>query len=108
MGKHCLLDLFDCDEKLLNDEKFLRFLLEGAANSTGAKVLQISSYKFYPQGATVICLLSESHISIHTWPEDKKAAADVYTCGNSDPKIACDILISGLKSTNNKLSYIER
>lgn len=108
MGKHYLLDLFDCDVELLNDERFLRCLLEEAAVAAGAKVLQISSYKFYPQGATVICLLSESHISIHTWPEERKAAADVYTCGDSDPQISCKMLIEKLRSENNKLSYIER
>jgi S-adenosylmethionine decarboxylase len=53
-------------------------------------------------------LLSESHISIHTWPEDGKAAVDVYTCGDSNPKIGCDIIIQQLFATNHTLSYIER
>jgi S-adenosylmethionine decarboxylase len=108
MGKHYLLNLFDCNPELLNNELFLRELLQEAAEASGAKVLMVSSYKFHPQGVTVICLLSESHISIHTWPEEQKAAADIFTCGNCNPKIGCDILTFKLQSTNSKLSYIER
>lgn len=108
MGKHYLLNLFNCDGQLLNDELFLRTLLQEAAEASGAKVLMVSSYKFHPQGVTVICLLSESHISIHTWPEDHKAAADIYTCGNCDPKIGCDLLVEKLKSADSQLTYIER
>ena len=92
----------------MNDEHYLVRLLEEAAVISGATVLQTVFKKFDPQGATVICLLSESHISIHTWPEEGKAAVDVYTCGDSDPKLGCDMIISQLHSTNHTLSYIER
>jgi S-adenosylmethionine decarboxylase len=92
----------------LNDEHYLVRLLEAAAVISGATVLETVFKKFDPQGATVICLLAESHISIHTWPEEGKAAVDVYTCGDSDPKLGCDMIISQLHSTNHTLSYIER
>jgi S-adenosylmethionine decarboxylase len=108
MGKHYLLNLFDCDAILLDDEYFLRRLLKEAAEASGATVLTVSSHKFQPQGVTVLCLLSESHISIHTWPEESKAAADIFTCGSCDPSIGCDILKSKLISANSKLIYIER
>jgi S-adenosylmethionine decarboxylase len=70
--------------------------------------LQTISKKFEPQGVTIVSLLAESHISIHTWPEEGKAACDVYTCGDSQPKIGCDIIIHQLKSQSHTLSYIER
>jgi S-adenosylmethionine decarboxylase len=108
MGKHYLLNLYGCDFNCLNNEIFLRDLLEIAAESSGAKVLETISYKFDPQGVTAISLLSESHISIHTWPEKGEAAVDIFTCGESNPKIGCDIIIHQLKSDNHTLSYIER
>jgi S-adenosylmethionine decarboxylase len=92
----------------LDDERCLIDLLENAAAASGATVVQTISKKFEPQGVTVICLLSESHISIHTWPEEGKAAVDVYTCGDCNPKIGCDIIIQQLYATNHTLSYIER
>jgi len=92
----------------LDDESCLIDLLENAAAASGATVLQTISKKFYPQGVNVMCLLVESHISIHTWPEEGKAAVDVYTCGDCNPKIGCDIIIHQLSAQNHTLSYIER
>jgi len=108
MGKHFLLNLYGCPFKLLNDPVILIDLLENAAYVSGAHVIQSIHKKFKPQGVTVLTLLSESHISIHTWPEDGNAAVDIFTCGDSNPKIGCDIIIQQLCSTSHTLSYIER
>jgi S-adenosylmethionine decarboxylase len=108
MGKHYLLNLFGCSFVLLNDEDFLIKLLEESARASGATVCQTIFKKFDPQGVTVICLLSESHISIHTWPEEGKAALDVYTCGSANPKIGCDVIIDQLNPSEYKLNYIQR
>lgn len=108
MGKHYLLNLYGCSFALLNDEQFLIRLLEMAANVSGATVVQTIYKKFDPQGCTVLSLLSESHVSIHTWPENGTAAADIYTCGTSNPKLGCDLIIEKLDPTNYKLEYHER
>ena len=108
MGDHYLLNLFGCSFSLLDDERYLIDLLENSAVASGATVVQTISKKFDPQGVTVICLLSESHISIHTWPEEGKAAVDVYTCGDCNPKIGCDIIVHQLCATEHELTYIER
>ena len=108
MGKHFLLNLYGCSSVLLNDERFLIDLMENSAVASGATVLKTVFHKFDPQGITAICLLSESHISIHTWPEEGKAAVDVYTCGDCNPKIGCDIIIQQLYAQDHTLSYIER
>ena len=108
MGKHFLLNLYECCTSLLDNEEFLITLLTEAATASGATVLATASHKFEPHGVTVICLLSESHISIHSWPEESKAAVDVFTCGESTPQIACDMIINELQAMNHKLTYIER
>ena len=108
MGKHYLLNLYGCSYKYLNDEKFLIELLENAATISGATVVQTIFKKFEPQGVTVLILLSESHISIHTWPEKGEAAVDIFTCGDCEPKIGCDVIIQQLSADNHTLSYIER
>jgi S-adenosylmethionine decarboxylase proenzyme len=108
MGDHYLLNLYGCSSIFLDDEYFLVDLIENAAAASGANIIQSISKKFYPQGVTAICLLSESHISIHTWPEIGNAAVDVYTCGNCEPKVGCDIIIEQLKAADYKLTYIKR
>ena len=94
--------------RLLNNENYLKSLLELAADCSGAQVLQTIGHKFQPHGVTAICLLAESHISIHTWPEKGTAAVDIFTCGDANPKIGCDVIIRQLESKNHTLSYIER
>lgn len=108
MGNHYLLNLYGCSFILLNDQEYLINLLENAAHLSGANVVNTIFKKFDPQGVTVLSLLSESHISIHTWPERGEAAVDLFTCGNCDPKIGCKLIIEKLYATKHTLSYIER
>ena len=108
MGKHYLLNLYGCPFDRLNNHRFLVDLLENAAASSGATVVQTIYKKFDPQGVTVLCLLSESHISIHTWPEKGEAAVDIFTCGDCEPKVGCDVIIHQINASNHTLSYIER
>ena len=66
--KHVLFTLYECDPELLDDEDYIRETLFEATNYMGATFLKTQSHKFSPQGVTAVTLLSESHISIHTWP----------------------------------------
>ena len=108
-SKHLLLELYRCDSEKLNDESFLRCTLNRAAKLANATVLNLISNKFEPQGVTAIALLAESHISIHTWPESKYSAVDIFTCGqNMVPELASQYLIEALKAGEHFLRVIER
>ena len=108
-SKHLLLELYGCDYEKLNDESFLRCSLNRAAKLAKAKVLNLISNKFEPQGVTAIALLAESHISIHTWPESNYSAVDIFTCGqNMLPELASQFLIEALKAEEHFLRLIER
>ena len=108
-SKHLLLELYSCDNEKLNDESFLRCTLNKAAKLAKATVLNLISNKFEPQGVTAIALLAESHISIHTWPESKYSAVDIFTCGqNMLPELASHYLIESLKAEEHFLRVIER
>ena len=108
-SKHILLELYRCDCEKLNDESFLRCILNRAAKLANATVLNLISNKFEPQGVTVIALLAESHISIHTWPESNYSAVDIFTCGqNMMPEVASQYLIESLIAKEHALRVIER
>ena len=108
-SKHLLLELYGCDYEKLNDESFLRCTLNRSAKLAKATVLNLISNKFDPQGVTAIALLAESHISIHTWPESKYSAIDIFTCGqNMLPERASQYLIDTLKAEEHFLRVIER
>jgi S-adenosylmethionine decarboxylase len=82
MMRHILFTLKGCSEVLLDDEAHIRNVLVHAAQVCKSTLLNVSSHKFEPQGVTAIALLAESHISIHTWPENGMAVCDVFTCGD--------------------------
>lgn len=108
-SKHFLLELYKCDYEKLNDESFLRCTLNNAAKFANAKVLNLISNKFEPQGVTAIALLAESHLSIHTWPESYYSAVDIFTCGkNMKPDMACKYLIEALMAKEHLLRVINR
>lgn len=97
-GRHVVVDAWGVRYELLNDVKFLEKSLVEAAEACGATVLSVQSKQFTPQGATVLVLLSESHISIHTYPEKGFAALDCYTCGETvDPQIAVEYMVQVLQ-----------
>ena len=108
-SKHLLLELYRCNCEKLNDESFLRCILNRAAKLANATVLNLISNKFEPQGVTAIALLAESHISIHTWPESKYSAVDIFTCGqNMMPELASQYLIEALVAEEHFLRVIVR
>ena len=104
VGKHCILELYECDPSRLDDEALLRTSITTAAKSAGATLLNLITHHFEPQGVTGLALLAESHISIHTWPESGYAAVDVFTCGDHTmPEQACAVLSEALQSKRQAL-----
>ncbi|GIP49522.1 S-adenosylmethionine decarboxylase proenzyme precursor [compost metagenome] len=96
-GRHVAVDAWGVDFEVLNNAGLLEAHLVEAAEACGATVLSIQSRQFEPQGATVLVMLSESHLSIHTYPERGFAAIDCYTCGEMvDPQLAIDYLVTVL------------
>ena len=93
IGRHCILELYQCDNAKLNDEAFIRTTMTSSAKIAGATLINLVTHSFKPQGVTGLALLAESHISIHTWPEIGYAAIDVFTCGeHTMPEKACNLL----------------
>lgn len=108
-GVHYLLDLFGCSSPILDDEAALIALAVEAAEKAGATVLAEHHHRFDPHGVSAICILAESHLSIHTWPEIGTATIDVYTCGDTaDPGIACDVIEARLEPAYSERSRIDR
>ena len=67
VGEHITLDIIGTIKEY--DPKFFEKLVYKIAKKAKVTVLEISKYKFEPQGFTLVALLAESHISFHTFPE---------------------------------------
>jgi S-adenosylmethionine decarboxylase len=96
-GQHVLAEMEGIDADLLNDEALLRDILCRVLDQAGATVLDVTSKRFEPQGVTVLALLSESHASLHTYPEIGSVFVDVFTCGHrADPELAVQLIAEAL------------
>ena len=81
LGKHLIAELWVRDPKLLDDPRQVRAAMLAACRQGNFSVINLDVHEFSPHGVTGFALLSESHMSIHTWPEYGYAAVDVFTCG---------------------------
>jgi S-adenosylmethionine decarboxylase len=109
VGLHCILELYDCPFQLLNDDVLIKQLVRESARQSNSTFLGDLVHQFEPYGLTAIALLAESHISIHTWPEEGYAAVDVFTCGeHTDPEAACRYLIAQLQAKHHSLCTLPR
>jgi S-adenosylmethionine decarboxylase proenzyme len=81
-GQHLLLDIVGGSFEKLNDEAYLRQATLNIVKRTKMALVGIESHKLEPQGVSVVALIAESHLSIHTWPEHGSALIDVFTIGS--------------------------
>jgi S-adenosylmethionine decarboxylase len=108
-GQHVLAEFEGVDPTLLDDVAFLRVTLERSLDRAGATVCDMVSKRFTPQGVTVLALLSESHASLHTYPEVGSVFLDVFTCGDrADPELAMRLLAEALAATSTNITTIRR
>ncbi len=89
-GTHWLIDCFGVDAGLLADARRLETVLCAAADDAGARRLFQHFHRFATDasaatGVTGVVLLAESHVTIHTWPERRFAAIDLFLCGDTRP-----------------------
>ena len=93
---HATVVYRSCNIDKLNDVAHLTALLKQMAAVSGFRILGEHFHQFDPMGCTGILLLSESHIAIHTWPEDRAAVLTFLTCGGRSPHAALELVRQGL------------
>ncbi|HDQ93261.1 MAG TPA: adenosylmethionine decarboxylase [Synergistetes bacterium] len=109
LGRHILVEAYDCDREALDNIRELQEAMETAAEKAGATVVESAFRKFQPHGISGVLVISESHLTIHTWPEFGYAAIDLFTCGcNADPWKAFEHLSTYLKSSRTTSIEIQR
>ncbi len=80
-----------------------------AAKEAGATVISSNFHHFSPFGVSGVVVIQESHLAIHTWPEYRYAAVDLFTCGNSvEPWISLDLLKKAFKAEHGSAIEINR
>lgn len=89
-GIHLLIDLYGASH--LSDVAYIEKTMRTCIDASRATLLHIHLHHFKPDGVSGVAVLAESHISVHTWPESRYAAFDVFMCGDTDPEACIDIM----------------
>jgi S-adenosylmethionine decarboxylase len=104
-----LVELRECNTKILSDLKKVQDVLITAAKVADATIVEVAFHEFSPFGISGMVVIVESHLSIHTWPEYNYAAVDIFTCGDIlKPDKAVAYLIEKFQSKNPSVVEIKR
>jgi len=105
---HFVYDALDCASADADSVELLNAMRE-TSRLLGCSVLGELPVCFQPYGVTVVLVLAESHIAVSTWPEDRLAYIDLFTC-RADVSIQCaiDPILSVLAPGTVKFQQINR
>ena len=81
LGRHYIVEASGCDPEVLKSVEKVEQIMVKAAEKAKVQVWSISFHRFRPHGVSGVVVISESHLSVHTWPEFQYVALDIYTCG---------------------------
>ncbi|HJV44195.1 MAG TPA: adenosylmethionine decarboxylase [Bacillota bacterium] len=109
LGRHVIAELWDCNPERLDNQETIEKVMVDAALEVGADIREVTFHKFNPQGISGVVVISESHLTIHTFPEHGYASVDVYTCGETiDPNIAAHFIAEFLEAKTAEYMEIPR
>jgi arginine decarboxylase (EC 4.1.1.19) len=93
---------------------FLKKTVVDSAVKGNLHIIEMVAKKFAPYndidgGVSIIALIEESHIALHTWPESNYATLDIYSCGEkSSPEIAFKYIVGRIKPKTYKIFNADR
>lgn len=108
LGKHYILELYDCPAELLSDPTFISEQMNAAAMEMQATIVESNFHHFNPYGVSGVIIIKESHLTIHTWPEYGYAAIDIFTCGKIYMEKGIDYLKKALKAQGAEVKKMGR
>ena len=82
LANHQIIELYNCDKSVIENSDYVRNTFKEAVKLSDATVVAEKYHTFSPHGLTGVAVITESHISIHTWPEHGYVAIDVFSCDN--------------------------
>jgi len=109
LGNHVLADFYGCSPEKISNVQRVREILVEAALQANATILTEHFHQFEPHGVSGVIVISESHITIHTWPEHGCAAVDLFTCSPTvDEATLIRVLQERLGATHASTRSFER
>lgn len=109
IGHHYIVEASGCNPGVIGKVETVEQIMVRAAEIAGVQVWSISFHRFNPNGVSGVVVISESHFSVHTWPEYGYTAVDIFTCGDSaKPEKAVQYALREFRATNVHITEVTR
>lgn len=115
-GQHLIMDLYDCSSLILEDHRELSIFIIELIEKAGMRLVKLCEPIIYDDfdsklgwGISLVAILSDSHVTIHTAPSRRASAfLDIYSCNTFDKNYIEKFIVDRFKSTYYKIHSIER
>jgi S-adenosylmethionine decarboxylase len=109
IGHHYIAEASGCTPAIIGKVETVEQILVRAAEIAGVQVWSISFHRFNPNGVSGVVVISESHLSVHTWPEYGYVALDIFTCGDTaKPEKAVEWALKQFGASNVHITEVTR
>jgi S-adenosylmethionine decarboxylase len=96
--RHVTCMMFKCSTTKLNNLASLEEIFRKSLEISNARIVQLDSHQFDPEGITIMAILADCHAVLHTWPEESFVMVEIFTCGKtSTPSAGVDYLVDQFK-----------
>lgn len=82
LGQHTLIEYYDCQAERLKRSREVSAAICAAVRDGGGTIVKTVFHNFSPYGVSGVVVITESHVTIHTWPEHAYAAVDIFSCSD--------------------------
>jgi len=109
LGRHLIVELYGCDYDRINNLEYVENTLKEATKLGNMHMVNSFFHKFGEVGVSGVIVIEESHISMHSWPEFKYLALDIFACGeNVDIEKSLSFLLRKFEASKYSASEIKR
>jgi len=109
VGHHYIVEGSGCNPDVISRVEQVEQALVRAAEVADVQIWAISFHRFRPMGVSGVVVISESHLSVHTWPEVGYVALDIFTCGDrAKPEAAVQHALKAFGATNMHITEVTR
>ena len=108
-ARHSLIEFGGCDAEALGRSDLIRPVLIEAVRAGGGTIVAEMFHDFSPHGVTGVIVIAESHVAIHTWPEHRLAAVDIFSCSERlEQRVVQEVLYERLGATEVHAREVDR
>lgn len=103
-----IVDCYGCDEKIINSLEEIKKVVHAGCDAINTTIVEECYHRFEPVGISAMAVITTSHFSIHTWPENQYAAVDIFSCNEEVPDKTAKYLGKLLGAQKMEIRRIER